>query len=89
MIRPLWQLMLEEPSSLTCDECFALMEYYAEVLTRGDTRILPKVLDHLNKCPYCAAQHREALRHLAANQSDGSVPPPLGLAGSNGSDTDG
>jgi hypothetical protein len=89
MIRPLWQLVLEDPSSLTCDECFALMEYYAEVLAGGGTSILPKVLDHLKRCPYCASQHREALRHLAASQSDGDVPPLLGLAGSNGSDTKG
>jgi hypothetical protein len=89
MIRPLWQLVLEDPSSLTCDECFALMEYYAEVLARGGTSILPKVLDHLKRCPYCASQHREALRRLAASQSDGGVPPLLGLGGSNGFDTKG
>jgi hypothetical protein len=89
MVRPLWQLMLEDPSSLTCNECFALIEYYAEVLTRGGTSILPKVLDHLKRCPYCTSQHREALRRLAASQSDGGMPPPLGLAGSNGSDTKG
>jgi predicted polyphosphate/ATP-dependent NAD kinase len=80
MVRPLWKLALEDPSSLTCDECFALMEYYAEVLTKGNASILPKVLDHLKRCPYCAAQHREALRRLVASQSDGGVPPLLGLA---------
>jgi hypothetical protein len=89
MVRPLWQLMLADPSDLTCDECFALMEYYAEVLTTGGTTILPRVLAHLRRCPYCATQHREALRRLAASQSDGGVPPLLGLAGSNGSDTKG
>jgi hypothetical protein len=89
MVRPLWKLVLEDPSSLTCDECFAVMEYFAEVLTRGDTSILPKVLDHLKRCPHCASQHREALRRLLASQSNGGVPPPLGLAGDNGSDTKG
>jgi hypothetical protein len=89
MVRPLWKLVLEDPSSLTCEECFALMEYYAEVLTRGDSSILPKVLDHLKRCPYCASQHREALRRLVASQSNGSMPPLLGLAGSDGSDTKG
>jgi len=49
-------------------------------LTKGNASILPKVLDHLKRCPYCAAQHREALRRLVASQSDGGVPPLLGLA---------
>ena len=91
MVRPLWKLVLEDPSDLTCDECFALMEYYAEVLTLtgGDTSILPRVLDHLKRCPYCASQHREALRRLAASQSDGSVPPRVDLSGSSRSDTKG
>jgi hypothetical protein len=34
---PLWQLLLEDPSHLTCDKCFAVMEYYAEVLAMGST----------------------------------------------------
>jgi hypothetical protein len=89
MGRPLWKLVLEDPSDLTCDECFALMEYYAEVLTKGGTTILPKVLDHLKRCPYCASQHREALRRLAASQSDGSVPPRVDLSGSGRPDTKG
>ena len=89
MTRPLWKLVLKDPSSLTCDECFALMEYYAEVLTRGDTSILPKVLDHLKRCPYCASQHREALRRLVESESDEGMPPLLGLAGANGSDMKG
>ena len=89
MVRSLWQLVLEDPSDLTCDECFALMEYYAEVLTRGGTTLLPKVLEHLKRCPYCASQHREALRRLAASQSDGGVPPLVDLSASDRSDTEG
>jgi hypothetical protein len=89
MVRSLWQLVLEDPSDLTCDECFALMEYYAEVLTSGGTTILPKVLAQLKRCPYCASQHREALRRLAASQSNGGVPPLVDLAGSDRSDTKG
>jgi hypothetical protein len=89
MVRYLWQLLLEDPSDLTCDECFALMEYYAEILTGGGTTILPKVLDHLKRCPYCASQYREALRRLAANQSDGGVPPRVDMSGSSLPDTKG
>jgi hypothetical protein len=89
MVRSLWQLMLEDPSDLTCDDCFALMEYYAEALARGGTTILPQVLDHLKRCPYCAAQHREALRRLTASQSDGDVSPLLSSTGSSRADANG
>jgi predicted polyphosphate/ATP-dependent NAD kinase len=89
MVRPLWQLVLEDPSNLTCDECFALMECYAEVLAGGGTTILPQVLNHLKRCPYCAAQHREALRRLIASLSDGDMSPLPGLVGSNGSEANG
>lgn len=70
--KPLWEFLLEDPSDLTCDECFAVMEYYADVLARGGADLLPKVLKHLTKCPSCAAQHREALRRLMAEQSETS-----------------
>jgi hypothetical protein len=70
--RPLWQLLSEDPSDLTCDECFAVMEYYAEVLARGGDRLLPKVLEHLRRCPSCEARHRKALRHLMASQPETS-----------------
>jgi hypothetical protein len=64
MVRPLWQLLLEDPSDLTCEECFAVMEYYAEVLATGNTDLLHEVIEHLKECPDCRLQHREALRHL-------------------------
>lgn len=70
MTRPLWQLLIADPSNLTCDECFAVMEYYAEVLAGGGVNLLPQVLDHLKRCPDCALQHREVLRRLAASQSE-------------------
>lgn len=64
MVRPVWQLLLESPSNLTCDECFAVMEYYAELLAEGSTDRLPEVIERLKACPPCEVQHREALRHL-------------------------
>jgi hypothetical protein len=89
MARPLWQLLLEDPSDLTCDECFAVMEYYAEVLARGGTGLLPKVIEHRRRCPHCAFEHRRALRRLAGSQSEKGAASPSGLAGSDGSDTKG
>ena len=73
MPRALWQLLLEDPSDLTCDECFAVMEYYAEVLARGGVDLLPEIIEHLERCPDCELQHREALRRLIASQSERSA----------------
>jgi hypothetical protein len=67
MVRPLWQLLLDDPSDLTRDECFALMEYFAELLARGRVDLLPRIIDHLKRCPHCKGEYREALRFLAAN----------------------
>jgi len=75
MVKPLWQLLLEKPSDLTCDECFAVMEYYAELLAGGNADLLPKILEHLEGCPNCGLQHREALLHLSAAESEGSAAP--------------
>jgi hypothetical protein len=51
MVRELWQLLLEDPSNLTCDECFSVMEYYAELLAEGGTDCLPEVIERLKECP--------------------------------------
>jgi hypothetical protein len=66
MVRPLWQLLLDDPSDLTRDECFALMEYYAELLTRGRVDLLPRIIEHLKRCPHCEGEYRETLRCLTA-----------------------
>jgi hypothetical protein len=76
MARPLWQILLEKSSDLNCDECFAVMEYYAELLAGGNTDLLPQILKHLEWCPNCELQHREALLRLVAAQSEGSAAPP-------------
>ncbi len=64
MAPPLWQLLLRESSGLNCDECFAVMEYYAEKLAVGGADLLPKVQD----CPDCEVNYREALHRLEMNQ---------------------
>lgn len=89
MVRPLWQLLLEDPANLTCDECFAVMEYYAEGLARGGADLLPEVIEHLKRYPHCELQHREALRRLLAGQSESSAASLSDLTGSDGSDAQG
>jgi hypothetical protein len=66
MVRPLWGLLLEDPSELTCDECFAVLEYYSGLLAQGGADLLPEVMEHLQGCPECWIEHQEALRRLEA-----------------------
>jgi hypothetical protein len=68
MARPLWQLLSEEASVLTCEECFVVMEYYAEILASGDIRLLPMIMERLKRCPRCEVQFREALYILSKGQ---------------------
>jgi hypothetical protein len=79
MVRPVWQLLLENSSDLTCNECFAVMEYYAELLAEGSTDLLPEVIEHLRECPPCEVQHREELRHLIVSQPKTSTALPSDL----------
>ncbi|HDD24423.1 MAG TPA: hypothetical protein ENF52_03190 [Chloroflexi bacterium] len=53
IIRPLWQILLDDPANLTCDECFAMMEYYAELLATTGDGLLPWVQSRLIHCPMC------------------------------------
>ena len=86
MIRPLWQLLSEDPSHPTCEECFAILEYYAEVLAKGRVHLLPEVLEHLRRCPRCEAEHSLAPRRLMALQSATGGESWSDLAESGGSD---
>jgi hypothetical protein len=79
MVKPLWQLLLEDPSDLTCDECFALIAYYADLLTRGGVGLLPLVIERLKRCPDCQPQFREVLHCLPGSQSETSTTSPSDL----------
>jgi hypothetical protein len=84
MVRPLWQLLLENPSHLTCDECFAVLEYYADMLVASDGAVLAEVLKRLESCPECSPEHRKAISRLstigkqaeALSSCDTSAPAP-------------
>jgi hypothetical protein len=84
MPRALWQLLLEDPSDLTCEECFAVMEYYAETLADQGAGLLPRIIEHLERCPNCALQHRDALRRLTADPEARDEALPTGTAGGGG-----
>jgi hypothetical protein len=61
--RSLWQLLLlthdaSMPVQLTCEECFTLLEYDAELLAGGAVldAIRPAVNRHLSLCSKCKAK---------------------------------
>ena len=64
MRETLWELLQEKPENLTCDECFAVMEYYSELLMQGGRALLPEVKRHLAGCPSCQVECRAALSRL-------------------------
>jgi len=70
MVKPLWKLLLQDPSELACDECFAVLKYYSELLTLGGPDLLPTIVEHLQGCPDCRIEHQEALRRLEAVQEE-------------------
>jgi len=70
-VRSLWQLLLltrdaGSPVQLTCQECFALLEYDAERLANGipPDEIRPAVSRHLSLCPQCRAKFDDWLEKL-------------------------
>ena len=74
--RPLWQLLLlardsKEAIPLTCEECFGLLEYDAELLAAGANfaEIRAIVDRHLELCSSCKAQLGKWLEKLAGEEN--------------------
>lgn len=78
MTKALWQLLIDDPADLDCEECFAVMEYYAELLQQGGRRLLPRIKRRLARCPSCQLEHRMALQQLMdkANGTNGTNGTP-------------
>ncbi len=64
MSDPLWRLLLKDPSNLSCDECFAVIEFFAGLLVEGGPELLPEVLGHLEGCPECPIELHRAMKRL-------------------------
>ncbi len=68
--RSLWQMllavaMLQKEKPLTCDECFAILDYLADIvdMTNVDQEMLQKVTrKHINRCPGCRDRYLERLQ---------------------------
>lgn len=74
MSHPLWQLLLltrdaKEPIQLSCAECFALLEYDAELLDEGVPfdKISPAVNRHLSLCQACQTQLDRWIEQYSVN----------------------
>ena len=70
MSEPLWKLLLAEPPDLDCDQCIAVMDFYAGLLAERGPEVLPDVLQHLRGCPTCSREYHEALHRLEATYGD-------------------
>jgi anti-sigma factor RsiW len=60
-----------EPPELTCEQCFAELDRYVELLVDGeaaDARV-PGMRAHLEGCPACAEDFR-SLRDLVTREGD-------------------
>ncbi len=76
MPRPLWQLLIDFKKSqrernLTCDECFTILEFYADQLASGvDPQIVqPEIKQHLAGCPDCRSSCIARISRLEKMQS--------------------
>jgi hypothetical protein len=63
-------LLLDDPENLDCDECLAVVEYWAELLAQVGVDLLPDIMERLARCPDCYAEYHEALHRLEAAQSE-------------------
>jgi hypothetical protein len=56
------------PVELTCDEVFAVIDQFAELVMQGQdaARLMPLVYQHLDMCPECREEY-EALRRALAD----------------------
>lgn len=58
--KPIWQLLLEDPSELTREECYAVIEYYRDMLGDDHDTLFPVIERYLKDCP-----NRVLKEHLA------------------------
>jgi predicted anti-sigma-YlaC factor YlaD len=63
----LWQVLLhataDHDDPLSCEECFVLMDYLADLLSTGHPADLVLAMGekYLQRCPECRQEHRRAI----------------------------
>lgn len=69
-MEPLWQVLLraaeDRQDPLSCEECFVVMDYLADLLSTGHPAQLVLSLGekYLQRCPECRQEHRQAMAEL-------------------------
>lgn len=56
---------MSEPSELKHDECFAVLEYCADLIVQEGNDVLPEVQKYLAGCPDYMLEYRDVLLQLA------------------------
>jgi hypothetical protein len=62
--KPLWQLLLEDPSKLTREECYAVIEYYYDTLGSDHDTLFPVIEKYLKDCPTGVLKEHLALYRM-------------------------
>ena len=77
IFRPLWQLLLDTavthpPQSLTCADCFAILEYLADISQESSAipNLIQRARQHLAACPDCQTYYQKRLDELEAELED-------------------
>jgi hypothetical protein len=64
--KPIWELLLAEPSKLTCEECYAVIEYYADMLGDDHDTLFPVIERYLRDCPGGVLEEHLAMYRMMA-----------------------
>ena len=71
--RPIWQILTDaaEPGNditLSCDECFAIMEHLADEAAKGmELEMIHRAIRrYIAHCPDCTEHHQQRLAELEA-----------------------
>lgn len=65
-------VLATEDEEMTCDECFAYVDHFAELTLAGKDadEAYPLVQAHLNRCPDCRAEFEALLDAIRALEDD-------------------
>jgi len=63
-------LVLDTNPWLSCDDCFARMDTYAEAVVRDPTHVEPEMTAHLRGCGACNEEAESLIALIAATTPD-------------------
>ena len=75
MVKMLQALAKTEENEISCDDVFAVLDEFAEVVRRGENVLLfmPLVRHHLEMCPDCQEEYEALLKMLQSDLSLGGI----------------